>query len=367
MGGGGGMNILKIPNQIIKEPLQPLTLASIDAIALHHMAHATADVKTVESWHIAQGWRAIGYNYWVGLNGDVYEGRGLCLGAGVENQNGHIISIGCQGDYDKSPFTMPKAQHDAVMELCRWLIQRVPTIRRIDGHKAWNATACPGRYFPLHRFTIDQVRATDTTDAAGDVSVIHAKDYTAVVLNPMMLHCSIIDSATKPYANYVNAGYFGVQLDGATYPAGILVDDGKVLSNVATHGTAMGTLLLYDDGRSLIMPVDDVVVQNQCNDLRMAVSGMSILPYQQMDEGFVGTYADVARTAARSMIGLISDKNLAVIVCHKAISAQNGGRLMRQLGCDAAITLDGGGSTCMRVGGVDYITSARRINSVVWW
>ena len=84
------MNIQKIPNQIIKQPLQYLNLAKVDSIALHHMAHPTADVKTVESWHINQGWRAIGYNFWVGFDGTVYEGRGFKLGAGVENENGHI-------------------------------------------------------------------------------------------------------------------------------------------------------------------------------------------------------------------------------------------------------------------------------------
>ena len=30
------------------------------------MAHSTADIKTVESWHLGQGYNAIGYNYWVG-------------------------------------------------------------------------------------------------------------------------------------------------------------------------------------------------------------------------------------------------------------------------------------------------------------
>ena len=96
------MMIHKIPNQIIKEPLQPLNLKKVDSIALHHMAHPTADVKTVESWHINQGWRAFGYNFWVAFDGTVYEGRGFNMGAGVENQNDRIISIGFQGDYENT-------------------------------------------------------------------------------------------------------------------------------------------------------------------------------------------------------------------------------------------------------------------------
>ena len=87
------MIINKIPNQIITEPLQPLNLSKVDSIALHHM-DTDADVKEIERSHINKGWRAIGYNYWVAVDGTIYEGRGLNLGAGVDNQNGHIISIG---------------------------------------------------------------------------------------------------------------------------------------------------------------------------------------------------------------------------------------------------------------------------------
>ena len=143
------MNIKKIPNQIIKQPLQNLNLSKVDAIALHHMAHPTADVKTVEGWHINQGWRALGYNFWVGFDGTVYEGRGFKLGAGVENQNGHIISIGFQGDYHSKKVTMPDAQFNAGVDIIKYVMENVPSIKKIGGHGEFMATACPGKYFPL--------------------------------------------------------------------------------------------------------------------------------------------------------------------------------------------------------------------------
>ena len=40
-------------------------------------------LNKLESWHINKGWVAIGYNYWIGFDGKVYEGRGLNKGAGV--------------------------------------------------------------------------------------------------------------------------------------------------------------------------------------------------------------------------------------------------------------------------------------------
>ncbi len=143
------MDIKKIPNQIIKQPLQYLNLANVDSIALHHMAHPTADVKTVEEWHINQGWSAIGYNFWVGFDGTVYEGRGFKLGAGVENQNGHIISIGFQGDYHSNDVKMPDAQFNAGVDIIKYVLENVPTIKTIGGHGDFMATACPGKYFPL--------------------------------------------------------------------------------------------------------------------------------------------------------------------------------------------------------------------------
>lgn len=143
------MNIKDIPNQIIKKPLTPLNLSKVDSIALHHMAHPTADVKTVEGWHINQGWSAFGYNFWVAFDGTVYAGRWFNQGAGVENQNSHIISIGFQGDYHSKPTNMPDAQFNAGVELIEWVREQVPTIKKIGGHKDFMATACPGQYFPL--------------------------------------------------------------------------------------------------------------------------------------------------------------------------------------------------------------------------
>ena len=143
------MEIKKIPNQIIKQPLQKINLKNIDAIALHHMAHKTADVKEVEQWHINQGWRAIGYNFWVALDGTIYEGRGFHQGSGVENQNHHIISIGFQGEYHFSNTRMPDAQFNAGIDIIKYVLEKIPTITKIGGHGDFMSTECPGKYFPL--------------------------------------------------------------------------------------------------------------------------------------------------------------------------------------------------------------------------
>ena len=156
------MIINKIPNQIITEPLQPLNLSKVDSIALHHMA-TDADVKEIERSHINNGWRAIGYNYWVAFDGTVYEGRGLNLGAGVDNQNGHIISIGFQGDYHTKARTMPDEQFNAGIDIINYVRKKVPTVKKIGGHRDFMATACPGQYFPLEEMKLLKKRSFNMT------------------------------------------------------------------------------------------------------------------------------------------------------------------------------------------------------------
>ena len=167
------MTITRIPNQIIKQPLQYLDLSKVDSIALHHMAHPTADIKTVEGWHINQGWRAIGYNFWVGFDGTVYEGRGFKLGAGVENQNGHIISIGFQGDYHSKETKMPDAQFNAGIDIIKHVMEKVPTARFLGGHREFMSTACPGDYFPLEEMKTLKKRKEDKFT---DISESYARD-----------------------------------------------------------------------------------------------------------------------------------------------------------------------------------------------
>ena len=130
-------------------PLEPLNLKNVDAIALHHMSHPSANIYEVERWHLNQGWRAIGYNYWVGFDGRVYEGRGFNIGAGVEDENDHIISIGFQGDYHSKLISMPKAQFNAGLCIIEYVQKKLPHIKTIGGHKDFMPTACPGQYFPL--------------------------------------------------------------------------------------------------------------------------------------------------------------------------------------------------------------------------
>lgn len=146
----------EVPKLRLTGPLTPLNLTKVDSIALHHMDHKSATFRDVERWHVEDnGWRAIGYNFWIGLDGTIYVGRGLNVGAGVGGHNDHVISIGFQGDYEKYQETMPEAQYRAGVNLMKWLEKRVPTITQAGGHGSWNATDCPGKNFPLEEMVAE--------------------------------------------------------------------------------------------------------------------------------------------------------------------------------------------------------------------
>ena len=150
----------EVPKLRLTDPLTPLNLNKVDAIALHHMEHVSATFRDVERWHVEDnGWRAIGYNFWIGLDGTVYVGRGFNVGAGVGGHNDHVISVGFQGDYEDGQTSMPDAQYQAGIKLMKWLVGRVPTIDQAGGHGSWNVTDCPGKNFPLE----DMVAAAELT------------------------------------------------------------------------------------------------------------------------------------------------------------------------------------------------------------
>jgi hypothetical protein len=165
-----------------RSPLKPLNLKKITAVALHHMAHPTAGMDEIHQWHLARDngtWKGFAYNFWIDFAGNVFECRGFNEGAGVKDKNSTILSVGFQGDYNKSSM-MPSAQFIAGCELIHYLRKKVPSITQIDGHKRWQATSCPGKYFPLEVMvkmanTIEKIKDYDETADWAKEAVLRAR------------------------------------------------------------------------------------------------------------------------------------------------------------------------------------------------
>lgn len=157
------MNIIKYTYRLDESKMatnliDQSNLSAFDSLALHHMDHPTAGIDEVTGWHMDDnGWDWIGYGYWIGFDGTIYECRGYkYLNAAVKGNNNHIISIGFQGNYSNN-VQMPQAQFDSGVWLTRQLKTTLPNIRVIDGHKHWTDTTCPGEHFPL----VDMIRGIE--------------------------------------------------------------------------------------------------------------------------------------------------------------------------------------------------------------
>ena len=182
--------------------------------------------------------------------------------------------------------------------------------------------------------------------------------------DPLKLGAYIADKkgTSIDIANFVNGGYFMLQANGTTFPLHHLVDCGNILSNYATHGKPVTTLCVFYDGVVQMKKVLDISKEKG---LKFAISGASLDDYKA--DGFVGKFLDIIRSANRTYIGYRKRDNKIVICVRPATSIARAKKTFENLGVDMGMTLDGGGSTCMRVGGAWKIKTTRQINSIVMW
>ena len=134
------------PNLTFNGELVPRAVTN--GIVLHHL-DSLGNVHSVHNWHLQQGWFGIGYNFLVMQNGTIYKGRGMeAVGAHAQGHNTRTVGIAAQGRYHTLDTHMPNAQFDSIIWLMRY-IQNIYGQLTIYGHGDLNATACPGRHFPM--------------------------------------------------------------------------------------------------------------------------------------------------------------------------------------------------------------------------
>lgn len=182
--------------------------------------------------------------------------------------------------------------------------------------------------------------------------------------DPLSLGAHIADKRGDriDIANFVNGGYFMPQANGETFCQHHLVDQGKIISNYPTHGKPVTTLCVFYDGVVQVKKIQDISLEKG---LKFAISGASLTDYAS--EGFTGQFSDIARSCDRTYIGYRKSDNRIVICMRPNTTIARAKQTFDNLGVDAGITLDGGGSTCMRVGGSWKKKTTRQINSIVMW
>lgn len=362
---------------VIREPLVPLVKSRVDAIALHHMASPTADIKEVERWHLNQGWRAFGYNYWVGFDGTVYEGRGLNMGAGVANQNDHIISIGFQGNYQSGIGldinTMSDAQFNAGVDMIEYVKNLVPTVKTVGGHAEFMATACPGDTFPLAEMKTLKKRNIKEEPTV-PLTVQTLNQVYVQTIPPLSLGFHIFDLPKRDIGvpNYFNGGFFAQGSDGPI-PVGNLADSGWVFAQskdnpdwINVAGKQLTTLWVKEDGSCGIEKTDDL---SAIEGLKTAISGIPIarggeqVTMEQIkEEGYDGS------ELYYTWHGFLGLRDGGVVYVAAECDYGQMFWILRALGLRDAIKLDGGGSFILHNGVIIQATEGNRvINNCGMW
>lgn len=189
-----------------------------------------------------------------------------------------------------------------------------------------------------------------------------------IEVDPMALKHVETQKATynTPYKNFVNSVYFMLQAVGGCFPLGHVASEGKIISNYPTHGNPVATLIVHTDGSVEMAYVTDL---RTVSNLWFAVSGYGIYPeITASKEGFTGKYSDVTRSTYRPIIGYRKKDNKIVIAVRSASSSTRAKETAKNLNLDFAISLDGGGSTTLKVDGTYHFKGdGRQIWGGITW
>ena len=139
-----------------KKPATQLEILPAPYVVISHtvtdicltMKECIDRVREVQNLHSVQwGWDDIGYNFLVGGDGNVYEGRGWdVIGAHAKFHNKHSIGISMIGDFrNKSP---TQEQIDALKKLINLgvLEKKIASDYKLLGHRQVSDTESPGDY-----------------------------------------------------------------------------------------------------------------------------------------------------------------------------------------------------------------------------
>lgn len=103
-------------------------------------------VESIHNMHLKNGWAGIGYNYYIDLNGDIWEGRPEdCVGSHTTNHNSISVGICYCGGLDSKgnpKDTRTPKQLAAMIWLCRMLHKKYPNAT-FHGHREFANKACP--------------------------------------------------------------------------------------------------------------------------------------------------------------------------------------------------------------------------------
>lgn len=102
-------------------------------------------MKRIQEIHMGKSWCDIAYNYGIGVNGSIMEGRNPTVtGANATGYNSKSIGIVVLGNYDIRSFST--TQENKLVDLLAWLCYKyqIDYSTKIVGHQDVGSTSCPG-------------------------------------------------------------------------------------------------------------------------------------------------------------------------------------------------------------------------------
>lgn len=119
-------------------------MRKIERIIVHHSGSDSDTYESVRRYHLSRGWVDIGYDFWIGREGELKAGRSLYIpGAHCIGQNSLSVSICVAGNYEIE--TVPEKLFDALLTISVSIVN-VFGKKGIYGHRDFSNTLCPGKY-----------------------------------------------------------------------------------------------------------------------------------------------------------------------------------------------------------------------------
>lgn len=204
--------------------------------------------------------------------------------------------------------------------------------------------------------------------------------------SPKELDVKIVDKKIwyiTAWTNWVNGTFFWYDKDGKTFPTSILIIDGEIIRDEANHlwdyDCPQSVIVVYNDGYVAMQTVKYAHDLDGLKDIRLAIGGVGLVNtidptfrYNPSGEGFKGRFADVLRKTNKTVLAYNKKEDKIYLmtrpnIFHKSFWQFDLLKLCKACGYDYAISLDGGGSTCMDAlwRYVFQGESMRRINNIV--